>query len=489
MPATAPAEDCNHHEVVIMGAGMSGLCMAMQLKAAGQHDFVVLEKSAGLGGTWWDNRYPGAQVDVPAPVYCFSFEPNTRWQRRFAAAPEIQAYMAHCAAKYGITPHLRLGTQVTGAEFDKVTGRWAIHTADGRTRSARYFVCSTGPLSHPRWPDIPGLADFAGQRLHSAQWDASVALAGRRVAVIGTGSTAAQLVAPVAAQAARLHVFQRTANWVLPRMDRPYGALDHALARLPPYNAAVRALWTAVLEWGRRGFDDGTLARRGMQRTAAAHLQRQVADPALRQQLRPPYPLGCKRIIYANDYYPALAQPHVELVTTGIQRISAHGVQTVDGRQRDVDVLVCATGFDVQHALTVPITGRHGQTLAQAWADGPQAHLGLTVAGFPNLFLMLGPNTATGHTSTLLFIEPGVRWVLRAMQEVQRRGQRWLDVRPEVMQASNAALQARLEGAVWSQCRSWYRADSGRNIAIWPGFTREYVRAVGQQPFTAFEFG
>jgi cation diffusion facilitator CzcD-associated flavoprotein CzcO len=385
MPAAAPAEDCNHHEVVIMGAGMSGLCMAMQLKAAGQHDFVVLEKSAGLGGTWWDNRYPGAQVDVPAPVYCFSFEPNTRWQRRFAAAPEIQAYMAHCAAKYGITPHLRLGTQVTGAEFDKVTGRWAIHTADGRTRSARYFVCSTGPLSHPRWPDIPGLTDFAGQRLHSAQWDASVALAGRRVAVIGTGSTAAQLVAPVAAQAARLHVFQRTANWVLPRMDRPYGALDHALARLPPYNAAVRALWTAVLEWGRRGFDDGTLARRGMQRTAAAHLQRQVADPALRQQLRPPYPLGCKRIIYANDYYPALAQPHVELVTTGIQRISAHGVQTVDGRQRDVDVLVCATGFDVQHALTVPITGRHGQTLAQAWADGPQAHLGLTVCGLIRL--------------------------------------------------------------------------------------------------------
>jgi len=491
MPSAAPPEDRDMHEVVVMGAGMSGLCMAIQLKAAGVHDFVVLEKSAGLGGTWWDNRYPGAHVDVPAPLYCFSFEPNPRWRRRFAAAAEIQAYMAHCASNYGVTPHLRLHTQVTGAVFDEAAGRWLIHTADGRIRSARFFVCSTGPLSRPRWPDIPGLASFTGQRLHSAQWEGSVPLAGRRVAVIGTGSTAAQLVAPVAAQlgpAGRLHVFQRTANWVLPRPDRRYGRLDQALAHLPPYSAAVRALWTAVLEWGRRGFDEGTLARRGMLRQANAHLHRQVVEPGLRAQLRPNYPLGCKRIIYANDYYPALAQPNVELVPAGIECVTPQGIRTVDGTDRTLDVLLCATGFDVQHALTLPITGRGGHTLARAWADGPQAHLGLTVAGFPNFFLMLGPNTATGHTSTLLFIEPGVQWALRAMQEVRRRGKRWLDVKPEVMQASNAALQARLAPAVWSQCRSWYRADSGRNIAIWPGFTREYVRAVRLQPFTAFEF-
>jgi cation diffusion facilitator CzcD-associated flavoprotein CzcO len=245
-----------------------------------------------------------------------------------------------------------------------------------------------------------------------------------------------------------------------------------------------------VLEWGRRGFDEGTLARRGMLKTAQAHLQRQVADEALRAKLRPPYPLGCKRIIYSNDFYPALARSNVALVTDDIVRVTPGGVRTADGREHALDVLVCATGFDVQHSLAaVPITGRGGRRLDESWADGPQAHLGLTVAGFPNLFLMLGPNTATGHTSTLLYIEPGVMWVLRAMAEVQRRGRAWIAVRPEVMQAYNETLQARLKPSVWSACRSWYRADNGRVTAIFPGFTREYVRAVQDQRFESFEFG
>ena len=477
------------HEVVIMGAGMSGLCMAIALKRAGMHNFVVLEKSAGLGGTWWDNRYPGAHVDVPAPLYSFSFEPNPRWQRRFAAAAEIQAYMAHCARKYAVLPHVRLGTVITGARFDEGAGLWHIGTERGDAFTARFFVCSTGPLSRPRWPDIAGLDSFAGQRLHSAQWDAGVPLQGRRVAVIGTGSTAAQLVPPLAALAAHLHVFQRTANWVLPRLDRPYNTLDRTLARLPLYSTAVRAFWREALELGRRGFDEGSFMRRNMLKTARAHLRRGVRDEALRARLRPAYPLGCKRLIYSNDYYPALSQPNVELVTDAIARITPGGVLTLDGREHAADLLVCATGFDVQHSLAaVPIIGCQGQPLAQAWADGPQALLGLTVAGFPNLFLMLGPNTATGHTSTLLYIEPGVRWVVAAMQEVQRRGRRWLDVKPAVMQAFNDDLQARLRGAVWSQCRSWYRADSGRNIAIWPGFTQDYVQAVQAQRFDDFTF-
>jgi cation diffusion facilitator CzcD-associated flavoprotein CzcO len=252
----------------------------------------------------------------------------------------------------------------------------------------------------------------------------------------------------------------------------------------------VRAFWYAVLEWGRRGFDEGTLARRGMLKTAQHHLQRQVADDTLRAKLRPPYPLGCKRIVYSNDFYPALTRLNVALVTEAIERITPGGVRTADGREHALDVLVCATGFDVQHSLTaVRISGRGGRRLEEAWAAGPQAHLGLTVAGFPNLFLMLGPNTATGHTSTLLYIEPGVQWALRAMAEVQRRGRAWIDVRPEVMQAYNKTLQARLGPSVWSACRSWYRADNGRNIAIFPGFTREYVRAVQGQRFESFEFG
>ncbi|MFA6262550.1 MAG: NAD(P)/FAD-dependent oxidoreductase, partial [Bacteroidia bacterium] len=394
---------------------------------------------------------------------------------------------------HGLLPHCRFGTRVLQAVFDETAGRWMIDThneTDGGQRyAARLFVCSTGPLSRPRWPDIPGLDGFRGERLHSARWDAAVPLAGRRVAVIGTGSTASQLVPPIAAAAGHLTVFQRTANWVLPRVDRPYGALDRALARLPLYSAAVRKGWYHVLEWGRRGFDEGTLARRTMLKTAQAQLRRQVRDPALRAKLLPPYPLGCKRLIYSNDFYPALARPNVELVTEAITHFTASGVATADGREHAVDVLVCATGFDVQHSLAVPIVGRDARALADTWADGPQAHLGLTVAGFPNLFLMLGPNTATGHTSTLLYIEPGVAWALRAMAEVRRRGCHWLDVRPAVMQAFNDRLQARLGPSVWSSCRNWYRADSGRVIAIFPGFTREYVQAVRSQDFANFEFG
>jgi cation diffusion facilitator CzcD-associated flavoprotein CzcO len=476
-------------DVLILGAGMSGLCTAIALKKAGRHGFVMLEQSGGLGGTWWDNRYPGAHVDVPAPLYSFSFEPNPRWRQRFAAAPEIQAYMAHCADKYGLHPHLRLGQAVSAARFDDEAGRWIVDTSTGERYAARHFVCSTGPLSRLRWPAIEGLDRFAGPRLHSARWDDAVPLTGARVGVIGTGSTASQLVPPLAQQAARLHLFQRTANWVLPRIDRPYNAVDRALGRLPPYAAAVRAGWNAALELGRRGFDEGTFMRRILLRQAEAHLRRGIRDEALRAKLRPPYPLGCKRIIYSNDYYPALARPHVEVVTEGIAHISKHGIVTADGHERELDVLVCATGFDVEHAITVPITGRGGVTLHEAWRDGPQAVLGLTVAGFPNFYLMLGPNTATGHTSTLLYIEPGVQWVLSAMDELERRGSRFIDVKPAVMQSFNQGLQARLAGSVWSQCRSWYRAQSGRNIALWPGYTREYRRAVRAQPFANFDFG
>ena len=485
---TAPAHSA--HQVVILGAGMSGLCMAIGLQRAGIHDFVIVEKQPGLGGTWWDNTYPGAHVDVPSPVYSFSFAPNPDWSRRFASAPEIQAYMQRLAEKHGLLAHMRLGTQLTDATFDEATGHWNLRTNRGDTLRAPFFVCSTGPLNQLRWPDIPGLDDFKGTRLHSARWDAAVPLAGRRVAVIGTGSTASQLIPPIAAQAGQLQVFQRTANWVLPRLDRPYNRLDHLLAHFPPYAHTVRWCWTQVLEWGRRGFDEGTLARKGMLKTAEMHRRRQLPDPALREKLTPPYPLGCKRLIYSNDFYPALSQPNVELVTDGIARITESGIVTADGRERLVDVLVCATGFEtVQLLSSITVTGLGGCTLREAWSKGPEAYHGISVAGFPNMFLSLGPNTATGHTSTLLYIEPETQHAIACMQAVLKGGHRWIEVRPEVMRAHNQRLQERLAGSVWSLCRSWYRMEGGRIVALFPGFTAEYVKAVKRPAMDDYRLG
>lgn len=488
-PFEAPPPGPQRHQVLILGAGMSGLCMAIRLKRAGVHDFVMLEQSAGLGGTWWDNRYPGAHVDVPAPLYSFSFQPFDRWRRRFAAAAEIQAYMQFCARRFGIAPHLRLGEAVTAADWDEAAGLWRLRTGRGRTLEAPFFVCSTGPLNQARWPDIPGLDDFAGPRLHSARWDGSVPLAGRRVGVIGTGSTASQLVPPIAEAAAHLSVFQRTANWVLPRLDRRYTDLDRRLMRVPGVARLVRGFWYAVTEWGRRGFDEGTLARRSMLRLAEVN-RRPVRDPVLRARLQPPYPLGCKRIIYSNDFYPALARPNVALVTEGIARIVPGGVVTADGTEHPLDLLVCATGFDTTHLLaSLAVRGRGARLLAEAWAQGPEAYRGVTVAGFPNLFLMLGPNTGTGHTSTLLYIEPQVDFAIAAMARTTAAGGRAFEVREEVFRAHNQALQARLQGSVWSLCRSWYRTDSGRITALWPGFTGEYVRGLRQPAWDDYRLG
>jgi cation diffusion facilitator CzcD-associated flavoprotein CzcO/acetyl esterase/lipase len=489
LPFGSGANAVAEHDIVILGAGMSGLCMAMQLQKAGMHNFVILEKQPGLGGTWWDNTYPGAHVDVPSPVYSFSFAPNPLWTRRFAGAPEIQAYMRQLAERHGLLERIRFNTRLGDARFDETSGQWQFTTEDGARLRSRFFVCSTGPLNQPRWPDIAGLEHFQGQRLHSARWDHSLPLTGQRVAVIGTGSTASQLIAPVAAQAKQLHVFQRTANWVLPRIDRPYRAIDRALAQFALYNRAVRWCWVQLLEWGRRGFDEGTLARQGMLKTAALHRQRQVSDPTLRAQLTPNYPLGCKRLIYSNDFYPVLVQPHVELVTSGIDRFTETGIVTNDGVERTIDVLVCATGFDTQHLLaSINVTGRAGQTLSKAWAAGPEAYHGISVAGFPNLFLMLGPNTGTGHTSTLLYIEPEVRHAIACMQAVRAGDHRSVEVRAEAMAGHNRALQNRLDGSVWSHCRSWYRMDNGKIVALFPGFTAEYVKAVQKPDFSHYRF-
>jgi len=480
------------HEVVVLGAGMSGLCMLRTLKHGGLHDVVAFEKTPGLGGTWWDNRYPGAQVDVPAPAYAFSFAPNADWPQRFADAAHIHAYQEALAAREGLLGHLHLGTAIESATWDEAAARWRLRTSKGDTIESRFFVCSTGPLSQPRWPGIPGLDGFQGLKLHTARWPADDhALDGKRIGVIGTGSTAVQLIPKLAARAEHLSVFQRTPNWVLPRLERRYRFFDRWLMRVPGYAPMVRLAWAAFLEWGRRGFDEGTAMRRlmlflarwqrerqlrGAVKHRAADADRPDAD-ALIAALTPPYPLGCKRIIYANDYFPCFARPDVDLVTGAITQVTANGIVTADGREHPLDALVCATGFQTVNLLaSITITGRDGITLTQAWRDGPEAYRGTSVAGFPNFFLLLGPNTATGHTSTLFYIEAAAAHARAAMRRVAAGGHRAIEVRDTAMRDHNAALQARLAGSVWTRCSSWYRLDSGRVAAIFPGFTPEYVR-------------
>ncbi len=475
------------HTVVILGAGMSGICAAIQLQKAGIDDFVIIEKQLGIGGTWWATRYPGAQVDVPSPVYAFSFAPNPDWTQRFADASEIQCYVQRLADAHGLSDKIRLATRLHEARWDASSARWQFQTDQGDTLSARFFVCSTGPLSQPRWPEIPGLDTFAGVRVHSANWHSEGELRGLRVGVIGTASSAVQLIPPIAKQATQLYVFQRSANWVLPRLSRRYRWFDRLLMRVPGYAHLVRAGWAAMLERVRGGFEATSLMRRVMLVLSGWQRRRQLPDQRMRVSQTPTYPLGCKRMIFSNDYYPALARANVELVTANIQRISERGLVTDDGREHLIDALVCATGFDTVNLLSsLTIIGRDGDSLHDAWRGEPQAFHGITVAGFPNMFLLLGPNTATGHTSTLLFIEPAVAHVIDCMRWVLESDSRSLEVREEISAAHNADLQQRLDGSVWSQCRSWYRSNSGRIVALFPGYTREYRRGVRRIPRSAY---
>jgi cation diffusion facilitator CzcD-associated flavoprotein CzcO len=477
--------------MVILGAGMSGLCMGIRLLKAGLQNFTILEKAAGLGGTWWDNTYPGAQCDVRSHLYSFSFEPNPNWSRVYAPQVEILAYMQRVAQKWALHRHLRLNTALTSAHFDESNNRWLLRTGAGDELHADVLVCSTGPLTQPRYPDIAGLAQFRGKLMHSARWDHTYDLADKTVAVIGTAASAVQLVPQIAPIVRRLQVFQRTPNWIVPRLDRAYREWEKALYRLPLIGRLPRWYQYWLHERNRLGFDQGTRMARLFERLADGHRNRQVSDPALRAKLRPTYPLGCKRVLPSDDYYLALNRPNVELVTDPIERIDASGIVTRGGRRHDVDALVCATGFDTLHLLgSVDVRGRGGQALAQAWKDAPQAYRGVTVAGFPNLFLLLGPNTGTGHTSTLLYIEAQVGYTLKCLSELRRRSKAWLAVKPEVMAAHNRALQERLSTTVWAgSCSSWYKTASGHIVAIWPGFSLEYTRSMRRPRFEDYEFG
>ena len=460
-------------DIAIIGAGFSGLGTAIRLREQGIDDFVVLERHDDVGGTWWANTYPGCACDVPSHLYSFSFAPNPDWSRTYSPQPEIRAYLQRCAERYDLYRSIRLGVSVTAAAWDDAAGRWRLETSAGPL-DARVLVAAVGHLAEPRVPALPGLDRFAGTVFHTARWDHDHDVTGERVAAIGTGASAIQFVPALQPKVARMHVFQRTPPWVMPHTSRPIRAAERRLyRRVPALQRALRAGIYAGREALVLGFAKHPRLMAVPERIARRHLRAQVPDPALRARVTPGYTIGCKRILPSNGWYPALAQPNVELVTDAITEIRPHGVVTADGTEREVDTIIFGTGF---HVSDTPIgryvRGRGGQRLVDAWAGSPRAHLGCTVAGFPNLFLLLGPNTGLGHSSMVYMLESQIAYVVDALRVMRERGAAVAEVRPEVQAAYNRALDARMARSVWTTgCSSWYLDATGRNSALWPDWT------------------
>jgi cation diffusion facilitator CzcD-associated flavoprotein CzcO len=459
--------------VAIVGTGFSGLGMAIRLKQEGEHDFVLLERAGDIGGTWRDNTYPGCRCDVPSHLYSFSFAPNPNWSSTFSPQPEILDYLRETASRHGILPHVSFDTELEAAEWDEEEQLWRIETSK-EAMTAEILIAAQGPLSDPSLPAVQGIESFEGKSFHSAQWDHEHDLEGERVAVIGTGASAIQFVPEIQPRVGKLHVFQRTAPWVVPHHNRPMTRVERALYRLfPPAQLAMRAgiYWAResfVLQFRRRAV--GKL----LERISLKHLESHVKDPELREKLTPRYRMGCKRILPSDEWYPALVKPNVEVVTDAITEVRPHSIVTADGSEREVDTIIYGTGF---HVTDVPIadriSGRDGRTLAQAWSGSMQAYKGSTVAGYPNLFFLVGPNTGLGHTSIVFMIESQINYVLDALHAMRCNGASTVEVRAEAQAAYNAELDRMTEGTVWVSggCQSYYIDRNGHNSTLWPTYT------------------
>jgi cation diffusion facilitator CzcD-associated flavoprotein CzcO len=458
-------------DVLIVGAGFAGIGLAMHLQTRGVC-YRVLEQAGAIGGTWRDNIYPGAACDIPSLLYCYSFAPNPAWSRMYPPQAEIQAYLEDCVDRHGVRPQLALGDGVVAARFDGALGLWFVDTASGERHAAWALVLATGGLSRPRWPDIAGWNDFTGPRLHTARWDPSLPLAGRRVGVVGTGASAIQLVPELLRAGAEVTVFQRTPPWIVPKFDRvlrPTAAGARWRRRLMDWRFELRAIPFTRARW----------LLPLIEPIVKLHLRWQVRDPALRARLTPHYRVGCKRVLLSNDWYPALQHPRAHLVDAPIERITRDGVRTRDGVLHGCDVLVAATGFHAaEQGAPFPIHGRDGLSLDAAWRDGAEAYKGTTVAGFPNLFLLGGPNTGLGHHSIIAMLEAQFAYVLGALDVLRADSARVLEVSRSAQSRWNAWLQRRLARTVWNTggCRSWYLTADGRNTTLWPGFVRGFRR-------------
>jgi len=466
--------------VVVIGAGFGGLGVAQALRRVGVHDITILERADDVGGVWRDNTYPGAACDVPTPLYSWSWAPNPEWGRRYGPQPEILDYLRRAAREAGLLDLVRTGTEVKAAEYDASRGCWRVTTGAGDTLEADLVVSAVGQLSNPVVPDIPGADTFAGPAFHSAQWRHDVDLTGKRVAVVGTGASAIQFVPGIVDRVGSLTVFQRSAPYVVPKPDQAYGPRHHALFRRLPWTQLAErrsVFWLTERLNGALG-GGSPLSRpllAGVRGAFRVQLRRQVRDPELRRKLIPDYPIGCKRLLFSNDWYPALDRDHVDVVTERVTGIEPTGLRTADGHLHEADVIIWGTGFAATEFLAgIEVRGADGADLHERWADGARAHLGLTVPGFPNLFCIYGPNTNLGGSSIIAMMEAQAGWIAQVARRIADGGARRVAVRAEAADAYDREMQGRLSRSAWAGCTSWYR-DGARITTNWPGLVQEYL--------------
>jgi cation diffusion facilitator CzcD-associated flavoprotein CzcO len=468
-------------DILIVGAGFSGICMAIKLREAGMNSFLIIEKSADIGGTWWDNRYPGCACDIPSHLYSFSFEPSPDWTRMYPGQQEIQDYLKRCVARHQLAPQIRLNTRFQEAVWDEGAGVWRATTHDGMRIRARVLVSGMGALHVPHYPDLPGLARFAGPAFHSSAWDCGVALGGKNVAVIGTGASAIQFVPQIAPHVAKLHLFQRTPAWIVPRLDF---AISEKWKRRFRSIPLTRWAFRQYIFWRQEvrilGFLGNEAFRKKVEGISLRHLARRIKDPKMRAALTPNYQLGCKRVLVSDDFYPALNRSNVELVTDAIAEVHEHSIVTRDGIERPIDVLIYGTGFRATEPLIgCRVVGRGGVEIHDAWKDRMSAYLGVTVTGFPNFFILLGPNTGLGHNSVVLMIEAQVRYAVNCLKLMKRKKERVIEVRAETQQRFVEEIYRRMSRTVWQSggCHSWYQDQrTGEITTLWPGSVVSYLR-------------
>ncbi len=486
-----------NRRVVIIGAGLGGLCAAIKLREAGVQDLLVLDRNPRVGGVWHENSYPGCACDVPVVLYQYSFAPSLNWSRHFPSAQEVQAYAEELVDSFQLRPHLRLGVAAHRAEWLEDQAVWHITLDDGTVIEADAIIGALGQLNRPALPDIPGRDDFKGPAMHSARWDHDVDFAGKRVGVIGSAASAVQLIPEVAKTAGHVTVYQRTPNWIVPRRDRAVSPEEIALALTIPdkagelndihrrmhYENADYFTWQ-VFSWTPEG-------RAAFTRIATDHLEEQVPDAALRAKLLPDYPIGCKRVLVCDDFYPALMRDTVDLVTEGIARIREDGVETRDASRHHHDILVYATGFETTGwHWSVDVIGRFGQSLIQRWADRPEAYLGITVTDYPNFFVLYGPNTNLGHNSITFMLERQVDYIIKALQTLDDVGAKALSPTAEAQSRFNRQLQDDLSKTVWADpaCVSWYKDGQGRITQNWSNHTRAYAAETAEVKRQDYQF-